>query len=72
MARLNVLESMLGKIKQSCDKKSWVEKYFFKRNLTFFGKITILKTLGLSQLIFSMQNTAMPEGKVELINTKVY
>ena len=71
----------VGHNKLSCDKKNWDEKIFKlektlfswkKRNLTFFGKITILKTLGLSPLIFSMQNTAMPEGKVELINKIVY
>ena len=63
-------------IRKTQDEKIFkLEKTLFswkKRNLTFFGKITILKTLGLSPLIFSMQNTAMPEGKVELINKIVY
>ena len=43
-----------------------------KRNLTKFGKITIIKTLGLSQLIFSVQNTSMPEGIVKQIEGLLY
>ena len=47
--------------------KSWK-----KRHLTMFGKIIVLKTLGLSQLIFSVQNTAIIENKVNEIQTLIY
>ena len=41
-----------------------------KTGLTFFGKITILKTLGLSKIIFSAQNTTMPDNAID-DNTKI-
>ena len=47
--------------------KSWK-----KRHLTMFGKIIVLKTLGLSQLIFSVQNTAIKENKANEIQTLIY
>ena len=37
-----------------------------------FGKIIVLKTLGLSQLIFSVQNTAIIENKANEIQTLIY
>ena len=36
------------------------------------GKIIIIKTLGVSKLVFSAQNTSIPEGKVSEINSILY
>ena len=38
----------------------------------FFGKNTILKTLGLSQIIFSAKNTTMPDNAIDDITQIVY
>ena len=66
----------VGRNGLSCDGKDWDERVFGlekilfswrRRGLAFFGKIAVLKTLGLSPLMFSMRDAAMPEGKVELI-----
>ena len=40
-----------------------------KRNLSIFGRNLILKTFGLSQLIYSMQNTYFPQNALKEINT---
>ena len=42
------------------------------RNLTMIGKISIIKTLGVSKLVFSAQNTSIPEGKVSEINSILF
>jgi hypothetical protein len=39
-----------------------------KRNLSIFGRNLILKTFGLSQLIYSMQNTSFPQDSLDEIN----
>ena len=31
-----------------------------KRNLTLFGSVTIIKSLAISKIVFSVQNTYMP------------
>ena len=36
------------------------------------GKISIIKTLGVSKLVFSAQNTYIPEGKVSEINSILF
>ena len=36
------------------------------------GKISIIKTLGVSKLVFSAQNTSIPEGKVSEINSILF
>ena len=35
-------------------------------------KISIIKTLGVSKLVFSAQNTSIPEGKVSEINSILF
>jgi hypothetical protein len=39
-----------------------------RRNLSIFGRNLILKTFGLSQLIYSMQNTSFPTNSLDEIN----
>lgn len=64
-----------------CNEKNWAEKIskleetlngWKRRHLTLKGKVLILKVLGLSQLIFSVQNTAIPEGKIKEIDQIIY
>ena len=70
----------VGHDKSVCNAKNWNEKVdkldrtlsqWKNRHLTFFGKVTILKTLGLSQIIFSAQNTTMPDNAIEDV-TKIF
>ena len=71
----------VGHDKSVCNAKNWTEKIdkldrtlsqWKNRHLTFFGKVTILKTLGLSQIIFSAQNTTMPDNVIEDVTKIVY
>ena len=71
----------VGHDKSVCNAKNWNEKVdkldrtlsqWKNRHLTFFGKVTILKTLGLSQIIFSAQNTTMPDNAIEDVTKIVY
>ena len=41
------------------------------RDLTLFGKVTIIKTLGLSQLIYSASNLVVPAGIEDTVETNV-
>ena len=43
-----------------------------KRNLTIFGKITIIKTLALSKIIYSVMNTHIPPDTIPKINKLIY
>ena len=70
----------VGHNTEKCNQQNWDEKIkkldtilrsWKKRHLTMFGKIIVLKTLGLSQLIFSVQNTAIIENKVNEIQTLI-
>ena len=42
------------------------------RDLTLFGKVMIIKTLGLSQLIYSASNLAVPDGIAGTVKTKTF
>ena len=42
------------------------------RDLTIFGRAMILKTLGLSQLVYSASNLVVPQGIVDLVKTKSF
>ena len=37
------------------------------RDLTIFGRATILKTLGLSQLVYSASNLVVPQGIADMV-----
>ena len=42
------------------------------RDLTLFGKVMIIKTLGLSQLIYSASNLVFPAGIEDTVKTKCF
>ena len=42
------------------------------RDLTLFGKVKIIKTLGLSQLIFAASNLVVPSGVEDTVKTKCF
>ena len=42
------------------------------RDLTLFGKVMIIKTLGLSQLIYSASNLVVPDGIAGAVKTKSF
>ena len=74
---LDALESLLAITLRNVTNKIGMKKLdtilksWKKRHLTMFGKIIVLKTLGLSQLIFSVQNTAIIENKVNESQTLI-
>ena len=42
------------------------------QDLTIFGRATLIKTLGLSKLIYSASNLDVPKGIVEILRTKSF
>ena len=42
------------------------------RDLTIFGRVMILKILGLSQLVYSASNLIVPRGTADLIKKKLF
>ena len=42
------------------------------RDLTIFGRAMLIKTLGISQLIYSVSNLDAPKGIVEIVRTKSF
>ena len=71
----------VGNDKIACKKLNWDDKIldmqklldnWRKRDLTFFGKITITKTLALSKIIYSEMNTSIPEECLEKINKLIF
>ncbi len=58
-------ENKLDKLQKLLD--SWRS-----RNLTLFGKITIIKTLGIPQLIFSATMLAIPDNIIKKTNKLLY
>ena len=42
------------------------------RDLTIFGRAMILKTLGLSQLVYSVSNLPVPQGIADAVKTKLF
>ena len=54
-------ESKIDKIKS-------IIKFWMKRNLTYIGKIQVIKTFLLSQLVYIMQGTSLPTKILDEIN----
>ena len=42
------------------------------RNLTYYGKITIIKTLGLSQILFNASVISVPDYIVRVVNKHIF
>ena len=42
------------------------------RDLTIFGRAMLIKTLGISQLIYSTSNLDVPKRIVEIVRTKIF
>ena len=42
------------------------------RDLTIFGRVMILKILGLPQLVYSASNLTVPQGTADLVKTKLF
>ena len=42
------------------------------RDLTIFGRVMILKILGLSPLVYSASNLKVPQGTADLVKTKLF
>ena len=71
----------VGKDKKINDERNWLEKieklktslHIWKtRNLTLFGKITVIKMLALPKITYSATNTITPLRVVESLNTILY
>ena len=71
----------VGHDKDECTMHNWTEKIaklnntleqWKKRNLTILGKITIIKTLALSKIVYSVMNTSMPSDTINKINKSIY
>ncbi len=56
-------------VQDKVDKLNGALHQWRRRNLSIFGRNLILKTFGLSQLIYSMQNTFFPQSALKEINT---
>ena len=78
---VNCLGISVGHNKSVCIQINWDDKIlklkqtlsnWKRRNLTMIGKISIIKTLSVSKLVFSAQNTSIPEGKVSEINSILF
>ena len=42
------------------------------RDLTLFGRVLIIKSLGLSQLVYSASNLSVPQEIIPLIKTRLF
>ena len=42
------------------------------RDLTLFGRVIVIKSLGLSQLIYSASILNVPEGVIDTVKTKLF
>ena len=42
------------------------------RDLTIYGRVMLLKILGLSQLVYSASNLVVPQGTADLVKTKLF
>ena len=42
------------------------------QDLTMFGRAMLIKTLGISQLIYSASNLDVPQGTVDIVKTKSF
>ncbi len=71
----------VGKEKSTNEEKNWNEKLcklktclqvWKTRNLTIFGKTTVIKMLGMSKVVYSATNTLTPEGFITRLNTILF
>ena len=71
----------IGHDKDQCRKHNWDDKIdkidnllcqWKKRHLTLFGKITVIKSLALSKITYSVLNTHSPNYVVKQLNTLFY
>ena len=78
---VNCLGIEVGHDLELCEKINWANKIekiqrlliqWKKRHLTIFGKIIVIKTLALSQIIYSATNTHIPDYVIPRLNTIVY
>ena len=78
---VNCLGIEVGHDLELCEKINWANKIekiqrlliqWKKLHLTIFGKIIVIKTLALSQIIYSATNTHTPDYVIPRLNTIVY
>ena len=78
---VNCLGIEVGHDLELCEKINWANKIekierlliqWKKRHLTIFRKIIVIKTLALSQIIYSATNTHIPDYVIPRLNTIVY
>ena len=78
---VNCLGIEVGHDLELCEKINWANKIeniqrlliqWKKRHLTILGKIIVIKTLALSQIIYSATNTHIPDYVIPRLNTIVY
>jgi hypothetical protein len=71
----------IGHNKKVCENKNWEENInnmsdilesWSKRDLTMLGKVTIIKSLAISKLLYSAINTFTPNWVINKINTLLY
>ena len=69
---LNQLEcNLLNWEKKIVDCESLINKWL-KRNLTFFGKIKVIKTLVMPKFVYLVQSTKVPFEKIKIIDSLIY
>ena len=57
--------------KKIVDCENSINKWL-KRNLTFFGKIKVIKTLLMPKFVYLAQSTKIPLEKVKIIDSLIY
>ena len=71
----------MGYNKEFCMQKNWVDKIekfqrildnWRKRNLTLFGKVVIIKTLGLSNIVYTAKHTETPPGVIKQVESIIF
>ena len=67
--------------KSECESLNWEEKLrkcellinnWLKRNLTFFGKIKVIKTLIMPLFVYLAQSVKVPPDMIKAINTLIF
>ena len=80
-AGIKYLGIYVGYDKKYCRQHNWVDKIekfqrlldnWRKRELTLFGKVTILKTLGLSNMVYSAMHTETPPEVIKQIESIMF
>ena len=68
---LNQLEcNLLNWKKKIVDCESLINKWL-KRNLTFFGKIKVIKTLVMPKFVYLVQSPKVPFEKIKIIDSLI-